>query len=60
MKYFTLPSRPPQRADSPITHNAEHDSRLAPGKVKLGILLWLLGVPLPIVLIIVLVRSCMG
>jgi hypothetical protein len=28
------------------------------GKAKLGILLWLLGVPLPIVLLVVLLRGC--
>lgn len=28
------------------------------GKVKLGCLLWLLGVPIPIVLLVVLLRSC--
>jgi hypothetical protein len=28
------------------------------GKVKTGLLLWALGVPLPIVLIVVLMRGC--
>ena len=29
------------------------------GKARTGILLWLLGVPLPIILIIFLIRGCM-
>ena len=30
------------------------------GKARTGILLWLLGVPIPIILLIFLVRSCVG
>lgn len=31
-----------------------------PGKVKPAILLWALGVPIPLVLLFLLVRSCTG
>ena len=30
------------------------------GKVRTGILLWALGVPIPLVLLFLLVRGCMG
>lgn len=29
------------------------------GKVRVGVLLWALGVPIPIILILLLIRSCM-
>lgn len=31
-----------------------------PGKVRMGILLWALGVPIPLVLLFLLFRSCLG
>ena len=34
--------------------------RARAGKARTGILLWLLGVPIPIIILIFLVRGCMG
>jgi hypothetical protein len=31
-----------------------------PGKARTAILLWLLGVPIPIIILIFLLKSCMG
>lgn len=34
--------------------------RTRDGKVKMGILLWALGVPIPFVLLFLLIRGCAG
>lgn len=49
-KNRTLPSRTPRPTAT--------DSIGRKGKVKAGILLWALGVPIPFVLLFLLVRSC--
>lgn len=45
-------------------HNIQSQPRFAgpsrPGKVRPMILLWALGVPIPLILIIVLMRGCFG
>jgi len=35
-------------------------SRARAGKVKMGILLWALGIPIPFVLLFLLIRGCAG
>lgn len=60
MKQFTLPPRRIGPAEIRLDHHLSRSDGWVPGKAKVGLLLWLLGVPLPIVLIIVLVRSCMS
>ncbi len=32
--------------------------RLRSGKAKVGILLWLIGIPIPLILLFLLIRSC--
>jgi len=47
------------KASSDTGTLAEGGKRLRSGKVKTAALLWLLGIPIPLILLILLVRSCM-
>lgn len=45
---------------NPVSPVAQGGLGWRAGKVKWAILMWLLGIPLPIILIVLLVRGCAG
>jgi len=47
-------------APGPITKEKLNFQASRPGKARTGILLWLLGVPIPLIILFFLIKSCVG
>jgi hypothetical protein len=54
------PARPRLRPEPNVWRVPEGASPSRPGKARTAILLWLLGVPIPVIILIFLVKGCMG
>lgn len=55
------PARPqPSPDDPPVWRVPPHAANSRPGKARTAVLLWLLGVPIPIIILIMLIRGCAG
>lgn len=57
--YLVLPFFPPSTTGGP-QKGARVNSPARSGKARTAILLWLLGVPIPLILLFFLIKGCVG
>jgi hypothetical protein len=59
MSHITRPSSSQANASEPRTALRSVQLWSRPGKIRPAILLWALGVPIPLILLVFLLRGCM-